>query len=76
MKKQHIRLKLCRTAIALLNDPMSQEIRGGNDLMFLNSKLGYNCSGIKDTATVTVFTTPSICDRCADAATAPTDGKA
>ena len=69
-------MKLCKTAIALLNDPMLQEIRGGNDLMLLNSKLGYNCSGTKDTATVPVFTTPSLCDRCADAANARTDGKA
>lgn len=75
MKKQHQRLKLCRKAIATLNDPMLLEIIGGNDLMFLNSKLHY-CSPVRDTATVPAPTGSSLYGRCADTITICTDGKA
>lgn len=73
MKKQHTSLKLCRKAIATLNDPMLQEIFGGNDPMILNSKLHY-CIPVRDTATVPALTSPSLCDRSAD--TIRTEGKA
>lgn len=75
MKKKHTILKLCRTTIARLNDPMLQEVRGGNELSFLYPKLSSNCGGLRDTATVPHLTVLSACEACNNTETVRTTGK-
>lgn len=61
MKKTHNSLKMCRTTIAWLNDPLLTGIRGGQDLIFF-SKINQYCGGIRDTATVPGITTGDACN--------------
>jgi hypothetical protein len=75
MKKKHTALKLCRTTIARLNDPMLQEVRGGNELTVLYAKLSYTCGGSRDTATVPHLTVLSACEACTATETVRTTGK-
>lgn len=75
MKKKHTNLKLCRTIIARLNDPMLQEVQGGNELTLLYAKLSYNCGGLRDTATVPNLSALSACEACTTTDTVRTTGK-